>query len=106
MSETVDLPVLVRPLQWGEPSMGEGNFVLPTGTVTLVLGDVEGSTRAWEADPNAMEADLAQLNAVVNEAVGRHDGVRPVEQGEGDSSWPLSPVPGTGWPAPWPSNRL
>ena len=50
MSETVGLPVLVRPLRWGEPSMGEGNFVLPTGTVTLVLGDVEGSTRAWEAD--------------------------------------------------------
>jgi predicted ATPase/class 3 adenylate cyclase len=65
--------------------MGEGNFVLPTGTVTLVLGDVEGSTRAWEADPKAMEADLAALNAVVDEAVGRHDGVRPVEQGEGDS---------------------
>ena len=30
--------------------MGEGNFVLPTGTATLVLGDVEGSTRAWESD--------------------------------------------------------
>jgi predicted ATPase/class 3 adenylate cyclase/DNA-binding CsgD family transcriptional regulator len=85
MSETVSLPVLVRPLRWGEPSMGEGNFVLPTGTVTLVLGDVEGSTRAWEADPKAMEQDLAALNAMVDEMVGRHDGVRPVEQGEGDS---------------------
>jgi class 3 adenylate cyclase len=85
MSETVGLPVLVRPLRWGEPSMGEGNFVLPTGTVTLVLGDVEGSTRAWESDAKAMEADLAVVNAVVDEAVGRQDGVRPVEQGEGDS---------------------
>jgi predicted ATPase/class 3 adenylate cyclase/DNA-binding CsgD family transcriptional regulator len=65
--------------------MGEGSFVLPTGTVTLVLGDVEGSTRAWEADPKAMTEDLAALNAVVDETVGRHDGVRPVEQGEGDS---------------------
>ena len=85
MSETVGLPVLVRPLRWGEPLMGEGNFVLPTGTVTLVLGDVEGSTRAWETDAKAMAEELASLNAVVDEAVGRHDGVRPVEQGEGDS---------------------
>jgi predicted ATPase/class 3 adenylate cyclase/DNA-binding CsgD family transcriptional regulator len=65
--------------------MGEGNFVLPTGTVTLVLGDVEGSTRAWESDAQAMTKDLAAINAVIDEAVGRYDGVRPVEQGEGDS---------------------
>jgi class 3 adenylate cyclase len=65
--------------------MGEGSFVLPTGTVTLVLGDVEGSTRAWEFDAQAMTGDLAEINAVIDEAVGRHDGVRPVEQGEGDS---------------------
>jgi hypothetical protein len=32
-----------------------------------------------------MAEDLAALNAVVDEEVGRHDGVRPVEQGEGDS---------------------
>jgi class 3 adenylate cyclase len=65
--------------------MGEGSFVLPTGTVTLLLGDVEGSTRAWESDPEAMTKNLAAINAVIDEAVGRHDGVRPVEQGEGDS---------------------
>jgi hypothetical protein len=54
VSETVGLPVLVRPLRWGEPSMSEGNFAQPTGTVTLVLGDVEGSTRAWEVDPKTI----------------------------------------------------
>ena len=32
-----------------------------------------------------MAADLAAVNEVVDEEVGRHDGVRPVEQGEGDS---------------------
>ena len=57
--------------------------MLPTGTVTLVLGDVEGSTRAWESDATAMAKELAALNAVIDEEVGRHDGVRPVEQGEG-----------------------
>jgi class 3 adenylate cyclase len=62
-----------------------GHFLLPTGTVTLVLGDVEGSTRAWETDPDAMTAAIARFNEIVDDAVGRHDGVRPVEQGEGDS---------------------
>ena len=36
-------------------SMGETSDVdmseLPTGTVTLLLGDVEGSTRLWETSP-------------------------------------------------------
>jgi class 3 adenylate cyclase len=31
-----------------------------------------------------MAEDLAALNAVVDDAVERHDGIRPVEQGEGD----------------------
>jgi predicted ATPase/class 3 adenylate cyclase/DNA-binding CsgD family transcriptional regulator len=65
--------------------VGEGTFVLPTGTVTLLLGDVEGSTRAWEADWEAMSGAVAELNGLVDELVGVHDGVRPVEQGEGDS---------------------
>src|SRR6202022_1412834 len=79
------LPVLVRPMRWGDQVVGEGNFVLPTGTVTLLLGDVEGSTRAWEADSISMTEAVAALNKGVDEQVGRHDGVRPVEQGEGDS---------------------
>ena len=65
--------------------MAGGGFVLPSGTVTLVLGDVEGSTRAWEADPTTTEAAVVELNELIDELVGRFDGVRPVEQGEGDS---------------------
>jgi predicted ATPase/class 3 adenylate cyclase len=65
--------------------MSEGGFVLPSGTVTLLLGDVEGSTRAWEADAAAAEAALSAVNRQVDELVGRFDGVCPLEQGEGDS---------------------
>jgi class 3 adenylate cyclase len=32
---------------WSVPEMTE----LPTGTVTLLLADVEGSTRLWETSP-------------------------------------------------------
>lgn len=58
---------------------------LPTGTVTLMLADVEGSTRLWETQPDAMRAAVARLDQALAEAVTRHRGVRPVEQGEGDS---------------------
>ena len=58
---------------------------LPTGTVTLLLADVEGSTRLWETQPEAMTAAIARLNHVVSDAIAAHNGVRPVEQGEGDS---------------------
>src|SRR5580700_2899125 len=59
--------------------------LLPTGTVTLLLADVEGSTRLWETQPKEMTAALARLNSVVSEIIAERDGVRPVEQGEGDS---------------------
>ena len=59
--------------------------LLPTGTVTLLLADVEGSTRLWETQPAEMTAAIARLNQTVSEIIVTHDGVRPVEQGEGDS---------------------
>ena len=59
---------------------------MPSGTVTLLLGDVEGSTRAWESDPAASEKAVIGFNGVVAELVGRFDGVRLVEQG-GEGDW-------------------
>ena len=59
--------------------------LLPTGTVTLLLADVEGSTRLWETQADVMTAAIARFNRVVCDVVAAHDGVRPVEQGEGDS---------------------
>lgn len=58
---------------------------LPTGTVTLLLADVEGSTRLWENQPDEMTAAIARLDATLGDLVAVHSGVRPVEQGEGDS---------------------
>src|ERR1700742_1641456 len=59
--------------------------LLPTGTVTLLLADVEGSTRLWETEPDEMTTALARMKQTVSGIIGAHDGVRPVEQGEGDS---------------------
>ena len=72
--------------QSGGLQMGaQGAVEVPSGVVTVVLADVEGSVRRWEADPNAMAQAMADLEAVVGAAVPAHAGVRPVEQGEGDS---------------------
>jgi predicted ATPase/class 3 adenylate cyclase len=58
---------------------------LPTGTVTLLLADVEGSTRLWETQPDEMTAAIALLDDTLTDLLAVHNGVRPVEQGEGDS---------------------
>src|SRR6185295_8140773 len=69
------------PLNWSDLGVSE----LPTGTVTLLLADVEGSTRLWQTQPAEMTAAVARLDRTVCEVISAHDGVRPVEQGEGDS---------------------
>lgn len=72
-------------LNWGEPVDPDGEFVLPVGTVTLLLADVEGSTRRWEEDPSAMAVAREELRNLATEQIGRHNGVLPLDQGEGDS---------------------
>ena len=58
---------------------------LPTGTVTFLLSDVEGSTRLWEADEDRAAAAIARHYELFEAAISLHGGVRPEEQGEGDS---------------------
>ena len=59
--------------------------LVPTGTVTLLLADVEGSTRLWETQPDEMTAAFANLDRTLAEVVGATAGCGPIEQGEGDS---------------------
>jgi predicted ATPase/class 3 adenylate cyclase len=76
-------PCADEPLvDWSE--LGVSGF-LPTGTVTLLLADVERSTRLWETQPDEMTAAFARLDQALSKLVAAHSGVRPVEQGEGDS---------------------
>jgi predicted ATPase/class 3 adenylate cyclase/DNA-binding CsgD family transcriptional regulator len=60
-------------------------FSLPVGTVTFLLTDVEGSTRRWETAREPMAAAIARHYELLDGAIAAHNGVRPVEQGEGDS---------------------
>lgn len=58
---------------------------LPTEGVTFLLTDIEGSTRAWQAAPEAMTAPVARHYEILDAAIDLHHGQRPEEQGEGDS---------------------
>ena len=58
---------------------------LPTGVVTFLLTDVEGSTLLWERAPEQMAAVIARHYDILQTAIAAHGGARPVEQGEGDS---------------------
>lgn len=58
---------------------------LPTGLVTFLLTDVEGSTQAWQNAPDEMSAIVSRHYQILDAAVVAHGGVRPQEQGEGDS---------------------
>jgi class 3 adenylate cyclase len=58
---------------------------LPTGTVTLLMADIEGSTRLWETQPDEMAAALVTMDRTLAELVPANNGVCPIEQGEGDS---------------------
>jgi predicted ATPase/class 3 adenylate cyclase len=41
----------------------------PSGTVTFLFTDIEGSTRRWEADPDAMRVGLAAHDEVLRAAI-------------------------------------
>ena len=58
---------------------------LPTGVVTFLLTDIEGSTRLWEREPDTMRQALARHDAIVNACVQRQHGHVVKSKGEGDS---------------------
>ncbi len=58
---------------------------LPTGTVTFLLTDVEGSTRRWDRNPAAMREAMAAHDAVLGRLVGAYGGMQIESGREGDS---------------------
>jgi class 3 adenylate cyclase len=47
---------------------------LPSGTVTFLFTDIEGSTRLWEVWPDAMRPALARHDEILRDAVAASDG--------------------------------
>ncbi|HVL25129.1 MAG TPA: tetratricopeptide repeat protein [Thermomicrobiales bacterium] len=47
---------------------------LPSGIVTFLFTDIEGSTRLWERDAGAMWAATARHNEILSDIIARHRG--------------------------------
>ena len=56
---------------------------LPTGTVTFLFTDIEGSTQLWEKYPEAMKSALAQHDAILKEAIESKHGQIIKSTGDG-----------------------
>jgi predicted ATPase/class 3 adenylate cyclase len=54
--------------------MGDRMPQLPSGTVTFLFTDVEGSTRLWEDHPDVMHDVLARHDEIVRRAIESHGG--------------------------------
>jgi predicted ATPase/class 3 adenylate cyclase len=56
---------------------------LPSGTVTFVLSDIEGSTRHWQEDEAAMRGALARHDVIIRSAVAGYAGHVVKHTGDG-----------------------
>lgn len=54
---------------WGPPPSGR-----PSGTVTFLFSDIEGSTPRWERDRAAMQEAVRRHDAVMNDVIADHFG--------------------------------
>src|SRR5437588_6734925 len=63
--------------------MSADQAVSPSGVVTFLFTDVEGSTRRWEADAQAMRGALAAHDAVLRAAIEDHGGFLFRHTGDG-----------------------
>jgi predicted ATPase/class 3 adenylate cyclase/DNA-binding NarL/FixJ family response regulator len=56
---------------------------LPTGTVTFLFTDIEGSTRLWEQHPQAMDGALARHDAILRQVIETQHGTVIKSSGDG-----------------------
>ena len=88
---------------------------LPTGTVTFLFTDVEGSTRLWEQQPLAMRQALTRHDAIIEGEVAQYAGVVVRPRGEGDSRFAVfaratdavaaaAAIRQALWSEPWPTD--
>jgi predicted ATPase/class 3 adenylate cyclase len=65
------------------PATPRAERLLPTGTITFLFTDIEGSTRLWERHHAAMQQALAHHDAILREAIESNDGYLVKTTGDG-----------------------
>ena len=76
---------------WHSAGVSAPPAAAPSGVVTFLFTDVEGSTRRWEADADAMRAALAAHDEVLRKAIEVHEGWLFKHTGDGVCAAFLSP---------------
>src|SRR5215210_1124021 len=61
-------------ISWRTGGCSELMAGLPTGTVTFLFTDIEGSTKLWEKSPTGMQVALTRHDAILWEAIEGHGG--------------------------------
>jgi LuxR family maltose regulon positive regulatory protein len=74
-STTADRITIGVPGPSAEPPRGAQGAGLPTGMVTFLFTDIEGSSQLWEQHPQAMPQALARHDALMRHAITSHAGV-------------------------------
>jgi predicted ATPase/class 3 adenylate cyclase len=59
------------------------NLVAPTGTVTFLFTDIEGSTRLWQDEPELMRAALVEHDSVLRDVIAKRHGFVFKHTGDG-----------------------
>lgn len=88
-------------------------MALPSGVVTFIFSDIEGSTKLWESDPDGMRSSLAHHDDIAREVVASADGTIFKHTGDGfaaafdlvssgfeAASGFAAALAGTEWPGP------
>ena len=75
----------------GDEPASEAPSGLPSGVVTFMLTDIEGSSALWEADFDAMAAALELHDGLIARTAGEHGGRLLKAKGEGDSTMTVFP---------------
>ena len=60
----------------GAEPKAQSSVAIPTGTVTFLFSDIEGSTKRWESHRQAMAAAVARHESLMRAAMARHDGYK------------------------------
>ena len=76
----------------------------PTGTVTFVFTDIEGSTSMWERDAKRMQRALARHDEIMRDVVAAHGG-RVSSRWSATPATPPSPIPTRRWRPRSPPRR-
>jgi class 3 adenylate cyclase len=75
----------------------------PTGTVTFLFTDIEGSTKMWERNPSVMQKALSRHDEILSSAIEANGGY--VFKTVGDAA-PLSPALRRHSALPWRGSGL